>query len=94
MIRLPVCPGLARSQPLLGAVMNDRFNDTSLNGTRFNGISPPDTCRISLQEPQEVQYWTSRLGISLNQLRQAIDEVGPSPAHIEAWLKYQAQIIA
>ena len=61
--------------------MNDRFNDTS----------PPDACRISLQEPREVQYWTSRLGISLNQLRQAIDAVGASPLHVEAWLKYQGR---
>lgn len=61
--------------------MNDRFNDTPA----------PDACRISLQEPREVQYWTSRLGISLNQLRQAIDAVGASPVHVEAWVKYQGK---
>lgn len=61
--------------------MNDRFNDTP----------PPDACRISLQEQHEVRYWTSRLGISLNQLQQAIDAVGSSPVHVEAWVKYQAR---
>lgn len=64
--------------------MNDRFNDTL----------PPDAGLISLQEPHEVQYWTSRLGISLNQLRQAIDAVGASPVHVEAWVRYQAQVTA
>ena len=61
---------------------------------RFNDIAQPDACRISLQEPREVRYWTSHLGISLNQLRQAIDAVGASPVHVEAWVKYQARIIA
>ncbi|MGH8060566.1 MAG: DUF3606 domain-containing protein [Pseudoxanthomonas sp.] len=61
---------------------------------RFSDIDPPDTDLISLQEPHEVQYWTTRLGISLNQLRQAIDAVGASPVHVEAWLKYRAQLTA
>ena len=58
---------------------------------RFNDADPPDATLISLQDPHEVRYWTTRLGISLNQLRQAIDAVGASPTHVEAWLRYLAQ---
>ncbi|MEO8366212.1 MAG: DUF3606 domain-containing protein [Pseudoxanthomonas sp.] len=61
---------------------------------RLSDTDPPDACRISLREPREVQYWTTHLGISLNQLRQAIDAVGASPAHVEAWVKYQSQATA
>ena len=46
---------------------------------------------ISLQQQQQVQYWTTRLGVSRNQLMQAIDAVGDSARHVEAWLKYQDQ---
>jgi len=56
--------------------------------------TPYETDIISLQEPDQVQYWTSRLGVSRNQLQQAIDEVGSSPAQVEAWLKYQGRLIA
>jgi hypothetical protein len=50
------------------------------------------TRHISLQQQQQVQYWTTRLGVSRNQLLQAIDAVGDSAPQVEAWLKYKAQI--
>ncbi|MET0582296.1 MAG: DUF3606 domain-containing protein [Pseudoxanthomonas sp.] len=49
---------------------------------------------ISLQQQQQVQYWTTRLGVSRNQLLQAIDAVGDSAPQVEAWLKYQGQLTA
>jgi uncharacterized protein DUF3606 len=52
-----------------------------------------DTTRlISLQQQQQVQYWTTRLGVSRNQLLQAIDAVGDSAPQVEAWLKYRGQL--
>lgn len=62
--------------------MTDPSYDPTADGT---GI-------ISLHEQQQVQYWTSRLGVSRNQLQQAIDAVGASPLQVEAWLKYQGQL--
>lgn len=53
---------------------------------------PPDACAISLHEQEQVQYWTTRLGVSRNQLGRAIDAVGPWPPQVEAWLKHQAQL--
>lgn len=55
---------------------------------------PPDALAISLQEQQQVQYWTTRLGVSRNQLSRAIDAVGPCPPQVEAWLKHQGQLAA
>ena len=49
---------------------------------------------ISLQQQDQVQYWTTRLGVSRNQLLQAIDEVGDSAPQVEAWLKYQGRLTA
>ena len=49
---------------------------------------------ICLQQQQQVQYWTTRLGVSRNQLLQAIDAVGDSAPQVEAWLKYQGQLTA
>jgi hypothetical protein len=49
---------------------------------------------ISLQQQQQVQYWTSRLGVSRKQLLQAIDAVGDSAPQVEAWLKYQRQLVS
>ncbi|PBJ84345.1 DUF3606 domain-containing protein [Lysobacteraceae bacterium NML93-0399] len=37
----------------------------------------PDRDRISLSEDYEVQYWTQALGVSADELRAAVDAVGP-----------------
>jgi len=58
------------------------------------GYDNDTTSLISLQQQQQVQYWTSRLGVSRNQLLQAIDEVGDSAPQVEAWLKYQRQLVS
>lgn len=54
--------------------------------------TPSDASAISLQEQQHVQYWTTRLGVSRNQLSRAIEAVGPWPAQVEAWLRHQRQL--
>ncbi|MEO6103463.1 MAG: DUF3606 domain-containing protein [Pseudoxanthomonas sp.] len=55
--------------------------------------APPDASAISLLEQQHVQYWTTRLGVSRNQLSLAIEAVGPWPAQVEAWLRHQGQLV-
>lgn len=63
--------------------MTDQPNDAGYETTHH----------ISLQQQQQVQYWTTRLGVSRNQLLQAIDAVGDSAPQVEAWLKYQRQLV-
>jgi hypothetical protein len=36
----------------------------------------PDRDRINLSEPYEVQYWTKTLGVSAEELRKAVAQVG------------------
>ncbi len=55
---------------------------------------PPDPDLIALHEEHHVRYWASRLGVSRNQLAQAIDAVGAAPVRVEAWLKYRSQVAA
>lgn len=47
----------------------------------------PDSRRINLDEPYEVQYWSERFGVSPNQLRKAVEQAGTSSAAVENFLK-------
>jgi hypothetical protein len=38
----------------------------------------PDRDRINVNEDYELQYWTMRLGVSAEELRNAVKAVGPS----------------
>jgi len=46
----------------------------------------PDRSLINLHEPYEVQYWTRTLGITEQQLRQAVQAVGPSVSAVRRHL--------
>jgi Protein of unknown function (DUF3606) len=46
-----------------------------------------DRNRINLNEDYEVQYWCEKFGVSPEQLRQAVQKVGSSPAAVEQTLK-------
>jgi len=48
--------------------------------------SPRDTSTINIHEPQEVRYWTERLGCTPSALREAVDEVGSSINDIQEYL--------
>ena len=37
----------------------------------------PDRTRININESHEVTYWTKALGISIEELRRAVEAVGP-----------------
>ncbi|QCO68380.1 DUF3606 domain-containing protein [Luteimonas yindakuii] len=38
----------------------------------------PDRDRINMSEDYEVQYWTKALGVSREQLQEAVDAAGPT----------------
>jgi hypothetical protein len=48
---------------------------------------PQDRSRISFREDYEVRYWTDKLGISREQLEDAVKKVGPSVDAVEAELR-------
>ena len=41
-----------------------------------------DRTRINVNEPHEVRYWTSRLGVSEDELRKAVADVGVSAQQV------------
>ncbi len=55
-------------------------DDKSLRG-------PRDSSRIAMTEDYEVEYWTSRFGVSREELQQAVDEVGDSAAAVQEFLR-------
>lgn len=54
-------------------------DDTSNRG-------PQDRSRIAMGEDYEVRYWTAELGVSVDELRQAVDAVGNSAEAVRAYL--------
>ena len=42
----------------------------------------PDRSKINVDEAYEVKYWTHALGVSRDQLQQAVDKVGNSAAAV------------
>jgi hypothetical protein len=51
-------------------------DDTSARGQQ-------DRSRINVNQEHEVRYWTEKLGISAEELRQAVGEVGPMADAVE-----------
>lgn len=50
-------------------------------------VGSPDRDRISLSEDYEVRDWTQALGVSEQELREAVDAVGSSADKVRAYLK-------
>jgi hypothetical protein len=44
---------------------------------------PADRARINVEEDYELRYWTKKLGVSSDQLKQAVKDVGPSAKAVE-----------
>lgn len=47
----------------------------------------PDRDRISLSEDYEIRDWTASLGVSEQELREAVDAVGNTADAVRAYLK-------
>ncbi len=50
-------------------------------------VGVADRSRISLSEEYEVRDWTAALGVSEQELREAVDAVGNSADAVRAFLK-------
>lgn len=46
----------------------------------------PDRDRINVNEVYELQYWTKALGVSAEELRAAVEAVGPTAAAVREHL--------
>ncbi len=52
-----------------------------------SSVGGADRSRISLSEDYEVRDWTQSLGVSEDELREAVDAVGNSADAVRAYLK-------
>lgn len=50
-------------------------------------VGAADRSRISLSEDYEIRDWTASLGVSEQELREAVDAVGNSAEAVRAYLK-------
>ena len=46
----------------------------------------PDRQRINVHEDHELQYWSERFGVSRDELRSAVQHVGPMVHNVERHL--------
>jgi len=49
--------------------------------------APRDLTRIDLTDPEAVAYWSQRFGVTTDQLKEAVANVGPSAARVERELR-------
>ena len=54
---------------------------------------PADRGRIDMSNPREVSWWTKRFACNENQLRDAVEQVGPNAAQVEQLLDGQEYIL-
>ncbi len=48
---------------------------------------PQDAARINVNEDYELQYWSEKFGVSRDQLKHAVTQVGVSAKAVEDFLK-------
>lgn len=48
---------------------------------------PADGSRVNVNEDYELRYWTEKFGVSAEQLRTAVQQVGPVAATVQAHLQ-------
>lgn len=48
---------------------------------------PADATKININEPYEVNYWTAKFGVSVQQLKNAVKDVGPQVRDVKRKLE-------
>ena len=57
----------------------------------LNDRGPRDRNRINISEEWEIRWWGIKFGVTEDQLRRAVDTVGPTTAEVERHLKEAAK---
>jgi hypothetical protein len=47
----------------------------------------PDRDRINVNQPHELRYWSEKFGVTPDELKQAVQDVGPTVAKVEQRLQ-------
>jgi len=54
----------------------------------------PDRDRINIEEAYEVQYWSEKFGVSIEELAAAVKKVGPMASDVKRELKTHSRYLA
>ena len=60
---------------------------TNMSPEAIERSAPQDAARINADDPREVRYWTTELGVDERTLRAAVEQVGPWAAVIRQHLR-------
>ena len=72
--------GAGLSQPA------ERRTKSRRRARKLVGSPPPERNRIEIDQERDVHYWTKALGISADELRSAVQKVGPNAAAVREHL--------
>lgn len=56
----------------------------------LNNRGPQDRSRINVEEEWELRYWSEKFGVTADQLREAVHQVGTSVDDVTAYLQTPA----
>ena len=54
----------------------------------------PDRDRINIEEAYEIQYWSEKFGVSIEELAAAVKKVGPMASDVKRELKTHSRYLA
>ncbi|MGD8562232.1 MAG: DUF3606 domain-containing protein [Desulfarculaceae bacterium] len=52
----------------------------------LNRKRPQDSNKINVNQPWEIEYWTKKLGVTKEELGEAVKAVGPSVTDVKRYL--------
>ncbi len=74
-----MCQLLAQQLTLIFKIIMMSDNKTNIGGA--------DRHRISLEEDYELRYWANKFGVSRDELKKVVRQVGDNPQAVEDYLK-------
>lgn len=74
-----MCHLLAQQLTLIDKIILMSDNKTNIGGA--------DRRRISLSEDYELRYWANKFGVSRDELKKVVRQVGDNPQAVEDYLK-------
>ena len=72
--------------PVLAQQLTLILKTTIMSDNKMN-IGGADRRRISLDEDYEVRYWANKFGVTRDELKKVVRQVGDNPQAVEDYLK-------
>jgi hypothetical protein len=70
-----------------GLLKNVLKRNYQIMGDNAKARNPQDSSRININQDYEVRYWTKALGVSEDELRNAVNSVGVSAEKVREFLR-------